>query len=182
MRGFKLQNLTLDISPRDIAATIKLSTTITAAKNKRHSIQRTKELASATIPDAGISMPGIFNLDAFVTYEVGISATFAGTATFQSGLSASLPNTAKLIADISAPNQSSARGFDDVFIKPIFNVQTLSASVTVSAFTQPKLAFGIELTKIGRFEVNVNVKLPIVSATLEAAFSKQEIDARFSTD
>ena len=115
------------------------------------------------------------NLGAFVTYEVGISATFAGTATFQSGLSASLPDTAKLIADISAPDQSSARGFDGVSIKPIFDVQALSASVTVSAFTQPKLAFGIELTKVGRFEVNVNVKLPIVSATLEAAFSKADI-------
>lgn len=125
-------------------------------------------------------MPGIFNLGAFITYEVGISATFAGTATFQSGLSASLPDTAKLIADISAPDQSSATGFDSVSIKPIFDVQVLSASVTVAAFTQPKLAFGIELSRNGRFEVNVNVKLPIVSATLEAAFSKNDLATRIN--
>ena len=180
MKGFQLQNPTLDVSPRDVAATIKLGTTVTAAKDKRRSIQRTKELFSAAIPDAGITVPGIFNLGAFITYEVGISAMFAGTATFQSGLSASLPDTAKLIADISAPDQSSASGFDSVSIKPIFDVQAVSASVTMAAFTQPTLAFGIELTKIGRFEVNVNVKLPIVSATLEAAFSKNDLATRMS--
>lgn len=105
-------------------------------------------------------MPGIFKLGAIISYDVGISTSFAGTATFQAGLSASLPDTAKVIADVSTPDQSSATGFDDTSVVPIFAVQAMSASVTVAAFTQPKLFFGIELTDIGQFDVNINVKLP----------------------
>ena len=171
MKDFKLLELTLDASPQDVAATLELGTTVTA-KVSPDSLNYTKELFSAPIPDAGIEVPGIFKLGAVVSYEVGITTTFEGSATFQYGLSANLPNTAKVTADIITPDKSSATGFDGANVNPKFDVKALSASVTVAAFTQPKLFFGIELTKIGKVDVNINVKLPIVSATLTAAYSK----------
>lgn len=127
---------------------------------------------SVPIPDAGISVPGIFNLGAVIFYEAGVNITFAGSAEFKFGLSASLPDTAKVLADISDPGQSSATGFDGADVDPIFDIETLSAKVTVAAFTQPKLFFGIELKKVGKFDINLALKLPVVSATLEAAFSE----------
>ena len=171
VKDFKLQDLTIDASPQSVAATLELGTSITV-KDSPDSLQFTKELFSAPIPDAGISVPGIFKLGAVVSYEVGLTTTFAGSAEFKFGLSASLPDTAKIVADVSDPGQSSATGFDAANVDPIFDVEALSAKVTVAAFTQPKLFFGIELTKVGQFDVNLAVKLPVVSATLEAAFSE----------
>ena len=141
-------------------------------KDSPDSLQFSKELFSAPIPDAGISVPGIFKLGAVISYEVGVTTTFTGSAEFKFGLSASLPDTAKVVADVSDPGQSSATGFDAANIEPIFDVEALSAKVTVAAFTQPKLFFGIELTKVGKFDINLSLKLPEVSATLEAAFSE----------
>ena len=154
-----------------MAATLEIGTSITV-KDSPDSLQFTKELFSAPIPDAGISVPGIFKLGAIISYEVGVTTSFAGSAEFKFGLSASLPDTAKVVADINDPGQSSATGFDAANIAPIFDVGALSAQVTVAAFTQPKLFFGIELTKVGKFDVNLALKLPIVSATLKAAFSE----------
>lgn len=170
VKAFKLQKLTLDASPQGLAATLELGASITA-KESPDSLQFSKELFSAPIPDAGIELPGIFKLGAFVSYEVGVDITFAGTAAFQFGLSAGLPDTAKVMANIKTPDKSSATGFNPSF-NPIFDVQSLSESVTVAAFTQPKLSFNIELTKIARFDVHVNVKLPEVSATLTAGFGE----------
>ena len=170
VKGFKLQDLTIDASPQGLAATLELGATITA-KDSPDSLQFSKELFSAPIPDAGIEVPGIFKLGAIVSYEVGVSTAFEGTAAFQFGLSAGLPDTAKVLANINKPDQSSATGFNPSF-NPIFDVQSLSASVTVAAFTLPKLSFGIELIEIGRFDVNINVKLPEVSATLTAGLGE----------
>ena len=161
----------MDASPQGISATLDLGTTITAT-DKVDTLSATKELFSLPIPDAGIEVPGIFKLGAILSYAVGFTTSFAGTTTFQSSLSASLPDTAKLTVDINKPDQSSATGVDGVSIQPIFDVQALSASVTVAAFTQPKLSFGIELAEVGQFDVNINVKLPIISATLKAVFSE----------
>ena len=170
MKEFELQELTLDASPQGLAATLELGASITA-KESPDSQQFSKELFSAPIPDAGIELHGIFKLGAFVSYDVGVDTTFAGTAALQFGLTASLPDTARVMANIKTPDESSATGFDPSF-NPIFDVQSLSASVTVAAFTQPKLSFDIELTKIARFDVHVNVKLPEVSATFTAGFGE----------
>ena len=129
VKDFKLQELTIDASPQGLAATLELGATITA-KESPESLQYSKELFSAPIPEAGIVLPGIFKLGAFISYNVGFSTTIAGTAEFQFGLSAGLPDTAKVMANINTPDQSSATGFVPSF-NPLFDVQNLSASVSV---------------------------------------------------
>lgn len=53
---------------------------------------------------------------------------------------------------------------------PLFDVQKLSADVEVSAFSEPKLAFGIELIDVGNIDVALVMKLPEISATLSAEY------------
>ena len=76
-----------------------------------------------------------------------------------------------MTVDVSNPGDSSADGFQGA-VTPIFEVEELSASVTLSAFSQPKLSFGVEVTGVGHADVALILKLPQVSATLEAAYGK----------
>lgn len=133
-------------------------------------LQESKELFAAGIPGAGIAVPGIFKLGVSVSYEVGTSATFAGSATVDFGLEASLPNNAKVIADITNPSSSSATGWQGTSFKPNLEVTKLSASLTLAAFSKPKLSFGIELVKVGQVDVGLTMKLPEISSALSAEY------------
>ena len=53
---------------------------------------------------------------------------------------------------------------------PLFDITKESASLTLSAFSQPELEFGIELIEIGKVDVGLTVKLPEVSVTLTADY------------
>lgn len=164
-----MQDLTLEAAPQDFKAKLELEATATASKEPV-SIQSSKELFSAPIPGAGITVAGIFKLGATVSYEVGISATFAGTTTTDFGLTASLPNGAKVVADVNSPMDSSATGWQGS--SPNFEVTKLSASITLAAFSQVKLALGIELTDVGNVDVAVTMKLPEISSALSADYGE----------
>ena len=164
-----LQDLTLEASPSDFEAKLELEATVTASKEPE-SLDESKELFSAPIPGAGISVTGIFKLGATVSYDVGTSVTFAGTATADFGVEASLPNGAKVVADINNPSNSVATGWQGSSLKPIFEVTQMSASITLAAYSQPKIAFGIELTDVGKVDVAVTMKLPEISSTLSASY------------
>lgn len=133
-------------------------------------LQDSVELFSAGIPGAGISVPNIFKLGATLAYEVGTSATFAGSATVDFGLAASLPNNAKVVADINNPTSSLATGWKGASLTPTLEVTKLSASLTLAAFSKPKLSFGIELIKVGQVDVALTMKLPEISSTLSAEY------------
>ena len=169
---FKLQDFTLSGSPQDFAAKLELETNITAPLGSPDTLQYSKELFSAPIPSAGIAVTGIFSVGAVISYEVGVSTSFSGSASMTFGVAASLPNTAAVVADFRHPDQSSATGFDGGKFDPSFNLNALSADVTVAAFAQPKLSFGIDILKVGHLEIALGVKSPVVSATLTGGYSK----------
>ena len=169
VHDFVLQDLTLEATPRNFMAELGLEATVTSSK-KPEFLQQSKELFSAPIPGAGISVTGIFKLGATVSYSVGTSATFAGTATADFGLSASLANGAKVVADINSPSDSSATGWQGSSFTPEFNVTKLSASISLTANSEPKVAFGVELVKIGKVDVAVIMKMPEISSTLSASY------------
>lgn len=166
---FVLQDLILEATPSNFRAKLELEATVTSTEEPE-SLQQSKELFSAPIPGAGITVTGIFKLGATVSYDVGTSATFAGSATADFGLQASLPNGAKVVADINNPDQSSATGWQESSLTPSFDVTKLSASITLAAYSQPKIAFGIELIEVGNVDVAVTMKLPQISSTLSAAY------------
>lgn len=88
------------------------------------------------------------------------------------GLATSVPNGAQLLADIRHPDSSSAAGFGGGSLDPIFDVKELSASIALGAYGKPKIAFGIELIKIGTVSVDIGVKLPQVDVTLTAGYKE----------
>lgn len=163
--------MTLTATPQDFTAALELEATVTATTEPAK-IQYEKELLSVPIPGAGISVTGIFSIGATLSYVVGFSSTIQGKATVDFGLSSSIPNGAKLIADIKNPGSSSATGFSGGSLTPLFDVKDLSASITLAAYSKPKLTFGIEMVKIGTAEVGLSVKLPEVDVTLSAAYNK----------
>ncbi|KAI4226097.1 MAG: hypothetical protein LQ349_006940 [Xanthoria aureola] len=170
--GFKLQDFTLAASPQNFVAKLQLDTTITAPLGSPDSLQKTIELFKAPIPNAGIVVPRIFSLGAIVSYEVGVSTSFSGTASMTFGLRASMPNTAAVKADFRDPSQSSATGFDGSVFDPNFDLKALTASVTVATFAQPKLSFEVDITKVGHLGIAVGVKSPVISATLTGGYNE----------
>lgn len=171
VQNFDLQDLTLTASPQGFQAELELEATITST-DEPDSLQYTKQLLSAPVPGAGISVSGIFNLGATLSYSVGVSSSFAGSATVDFGLHASLPDSAQLVANIQEPDSSSATGFGGGSLTPLFDIKKESASLTLAAFSQPELEFGIELIEIGKIDVGLTVKLPEVSVTLTAAYDE----------
>ena len=173
---FTLQDLTLSAAPSNFRAKLELEATITAEKEPETLNPDPIELFSFPIPGAGIEVKGIFKLGATVAYQVGTSATFAGTATVDFGLEASLPDGAQVVADINNPGQSSASGWAGSSLGPIFEVTKLEASITLAAYSQPQISFGITLDHIGDVEVVVGMKLPEISSTLSADYGKSILD------
>ncbi|KAL8957970.1 MAG: hypothetical protein Q9193_004880, partial [Seirophora villosa] len=171
VKDFSLQGLTLAGSPQGFAAKMDIGTSITAPYSP-NSLQYSKELYSAPIPEAGISVTGIFSLGAVVSYEVGVSTTFSGSASMNFGLTASLPDTAIVIADGLTRSASTATGFEGASFDPHFNLTALSAGVTLAAFSQAKLTFGVDITKVGKLEVGMALKLPGVEAIVKAAYNE----------
>ena len=166
VQHFALQDLTLSAAPSNFKAKLKLEATVTAENSPVSLNPDPIELFRFPIPGVGIAINGIFSLGATVSYAVGTSATFAGTATVDFGLEASLPDGAKVSADIMDPDQSSATGWEGSRLDPFFEVTKIEASIKLSAFSQPKVEFGIKLDNVGDVEVAVGMKLPEISSTL----------------
>ena len=158
-------------SPQGLQAALQLEATITS-NDEPDSLQYTKELFSFPVPDAGIEVEGIFKLGATLSYDVGVSSTFSGSATVDFGVQAGVPDSAQITADIQNPDSSSATGWSGGTLTPLFDIKRESASVKLAAFSQPKLALGVELIEIGNFDVALTVKLPEVSVTLTAAYDE----------
>lgn len=151
-------------------AELELQATVSASYSPP-SLQYEKQLLSAPIPGAGISVTGIFSIGAVLSYNIGVKSTIQGNATVDFGLSASIPNSAQLTADVKNPDLSSATGWSGGTVTPSFNVKDISASITLGAYSKPKLSFGVSLVKIGTADVDISVKLPEVDATLTAAYN-----------
>ena len=174
---FTLQDLTFSTAPSNFKAMLKLEATITAETDPETLNPDPIELFSFPIPGAGVEVTGIFKLGATVAYEVGTSATFAGTATADFGLEASLPDGAKVVADVNNPDQSSATGWAGSSLEPFFEVTKLEASITLAAYSQPQISFGITLDNVGDVDVVLGMKLPEISSTLSADYGKPTAEA-----
>ena len=165
-----IKEFTIDAAPSGLAAELELEAAITASSSP-DSLQFSKELFSFPIPDAGFEVPGIMKLGAILSYDVGASISFQGTGTVDFGLKSTIPDSAQAVLSLVGSGQSSATGFTGS-LEPVFDVKQLSASVTLSAYSQPKLAVEIEVTKVGTAEASLSLKLPEVSVTLEADYEE----------
>ena len=138
------------------------------ADYRSDSLKYKHDLFTGSIPGTGISIPGIMNIGPTLTYSVGGNCSFSGSATVDFGLQATIPDSARIVADYGNRGASTATGFSGGELTPIFGVPNASVSVTLTAFSQLTIDFGVDLTDLGTVGVSLIVKLPEVSATLTA--------------
>ena len=177
VESFKITDFVVESSPEDVKAELQLEATISAS-TKRLSVEGSKELFAFGIPEAGFAVANLFELGATISYSVGVSAAFSGQGVVDFGLAASLPNSAKVTADWENDGGNSAVGFQEATFDPLFDVKSLSATVELVAFSKAKIAFGIDVTKIGKLDVAVTLQVPKVTTTVTAAFGENSTTFR----
>lgn len=94
------------------------------------------------------------------SYWLGLETTIAGGANFTWGYQASLPDTAKFKITVPYVMESSKDGFERTSFEPVFNVQSFQGTVRFSASSSAELNFGINMAKIGDYEIGVRLLLP----------------------
>lgn len=139
---------------------------------KLEDISGKKELWSMAVPDLGIDIPHILKLGVTLAYQIGFQTKLLGSATFVLGATSSLPDDAIITLDLMDHEKSSASGFEGAALIPIFDATALSTSVQVAVFTQADIAFGIEIEGYDKADIELNLKIPQLSTTLTAGFSK----------
>ena len=143
--------------PRNVKAALVFEAQANTLDTDR--IDESKELFSAPVPGIGIAVPGIFKLGGVIVYEVGFSAVLTGNAIVDFGLKASLPDDSLAMVNLANPSRSVAKGWKPV-IEPVFEVKELKASLAISAYSQPKLFFGVEIISAARADVALTFRLP----------------------
>ena len=136
----------------------------------------TKDLFSVPIPDLGVEIPKVLKLGLTVSYQIGYQTKVAGSGTVKLGATASLPDDAVAFADLKGAmdhdDKSTWSGFEGANVEPIFDVSELTATAKFAVFTQIDVAFGIEIEKDTKLAAELNLKIPQLSTTFAAGYSK----------
>ena len=165
VKHYKLQDLVLTASPHSLSAALELEATITATDNPQGLSFNYPLLQDVAIPDAGFSIDHLVSVGASLSYSVGGSCAFSGDAIVDFGVNATVPDTAQIVADSHRQAASSVTGFDASDLKHSFHIGNESATVSLSAYSQPELKFGFELVKVADVDVTLTVKLPELNAS-----------------
>ena len=168
---WKLKVATVSVSPKNFNATLELQAVVTYVE-KIEPLSGTKELYSAPVPDLGFEIPHLCKLGVTVAYQIGFKTLLMGSATVVLGATSSLPDDAILTVDLLDHERSSSVGFENAALRPIYDVSALSSTVKFSVFTQADLAFGLEINEVGKADVELNLKLPQVSTTINGGYRK----------
>ena len=168
VKDFKLQDLVLTASPRSLSAALELEATITATDNPQALSFNQSVVPDFTIPGAGFQIDGIVSVGVSMSYSVGGSCTFSGDAIVDFGINASVPDTAQIVADFHGKAASSVTGFDANDLRPSFHIANDSATIALSAYSQPELTFGFTLHEVAAVDVTLAVKLPELDASFTA--------------
>ena len=157
VESFKIVEFSVAASPQNVRAALVFEASANTLTTDR--IDETKELFSAPIPGIGIAIPGIFKLGGVLSYEVGFSASITGQAVVDFGLKAFIPDESLAKVDLGSRGTSQATGFKPT-VEPVFEVKTLQASLAISAYSQPRLFFGVEIISAAKADVALTFRLP----------------------
>ena len=170
VKDFKFSDVSLTTTAHGFNAMLALKATIAASTTPAALGKQISVLPPTAIPDLGIEIPKLFTLGTSVSYDIGFNVSIAGNATFDFGVKSSIPDGAKATIDAGNQDGSSADGFQGD-AQPFFNLDDLSASVSLDVFSKPKIEFGIE-TPVFNFDIGVGVTLPELIATLTAKYDE----------
>ena len=178
-----LQDATLSLSPKGFITTMELQAKMTYTEkigkfSDAKKSEDTKDLFSVPVPDLGFEIPKVLKLGLTLSYQIGYQTKVAGSGTVKLGATASLPDEAIAIADLKGAldhdgnDKSTWSGWEGATLDPIFDVTELQATAQFAVFTQVDLAFGIEITKKDKLAAELNLKIPQLSTTFAAGYSK----------
>ena len=176
-----LEDATLSLSPKGFNTTMVLQAKMTYTEkigkfSDAKKSEDTKDLFSVPVPDLGFEIPKVLKLGLTLSYQIGYSTKVAGSGTVKLGATASLPDNAVAIADLKGAldheDKSTWSGWEGARLEPIFDVTELQATAQFAVFTQIDLAFGIEITKKDKLAAELNLKIPQLSTTFAAGYSK----------
>ena len=154
--------------PSSVQAALQLEATASATRGVgSHPI--ILNLLHTAVPDAGISISHIIDLGVILDYSVGVDCSFSGSAVVDFGVNASVPDTAVIIMGYEN-GTSQATGFNSSLLTPIFEIDNASASVTLIAWSQPKILFEIDLHHVGQLDMAITMKLPELTAKITAVY------------
>ena len=168
---WKPQVCEVTFSPTGFNAAMELQVTAIETK-KIDEYSDKKELFSYPIPDLGFEIKHLCTVGAVVKYQIGYYTKLLGTATLVVGADSKIPDDALITIDLLNEDHFSVTGFDGPLWKPVFDIKELTASLKFAVFTQADLAFEIELHHIGKWAVELNLKIPQLSATATGGYSK----------
>jgi len=173
VESFKPTELIFSASPVDLSTTIQLGVTVSVGTNTMAK-PPTFSKSIAALPLGGIVIPQIFSLGPKLDFEMGASLSANFDAAFKFGIKAGLPNGAIIKANVLEPLKSSASGFDGATAEIIpFTVESMTGSMTASAFAMPVLSIGFEvLGGVYGAEASIKFKVPSINAELSAEFDQ----------
>jgi len=177
IRDYDMEDLVLTVSPHDVFATFEVEATLAYSEKSDLLNKWKKETWKYDIPDAGISIGEWLDVGATLHNEVGCGITFKGSATVIFGVEFSIPNDAQATLDVCNHEQSSASGwFQESSVKPMGEIHNASGSVTFEVFDRPKLVFGVDTKYVEKFDVSMQVKMPVFTQSLEAAYGNLTLE------
>lgn len=161
----------LSLRPKGFNATMELQAQITNTE-KVEEWSHKKELWVFPVPDLGFAIQHLGEIGLTLAYQIGYSTKVSGSATVVFGATSSLPDDAVISINLKDHEKSSHRGLDGYVLQPILDVKAITGTVKFAVFTQADIRFGIDLEKIGRSDVELNLKIPQLSKTISAGYSK----------
>lgn len=177
VRDYEMDDFVLMVSPHDISATFELEATLAYSAKPDLLNKWKKETWHMQIPDAGISVGDWLNVGATLHNEIGCGITFKGSATVAFGVGFSIPNDAQATLDVCDHEKSSATGWlGEGSVKPMSDISNASGSVTFEVFDRPKIVFGVDVKFVEKFDVSVQVKMPVFTQSLEAAYGNHTLE------
>lgn len=152
--------MTMSVSPQDLVVQGTLVTTL-SSKNLVQSLGKKIDLVQATVPGAGITLPGIATVGFTARYQIGISATFQGSGSFDTTIKASAPGASLITVDALKPEKSRIEGWSLNVEAPTFTNLKLENEASFSITSQPVLSFGAEIAKRGpKLAIEISIPLP----------------------
>ena len=163
-----LHDIVLTASPRSLFAALEFEATITTSDNPQVLPFNYSLIPYLPIPDAAFTIHDLVTVGAFLSYSVGGDCTFSGDAIVDFGVNASVPDSAQIVADYRSQAASSVTGFDASVLIPSFHIDNESATISLSAYSQPEIKFGFDLHAVGNVDMVLAVKLPELNVSFTA--------------
>src|SRR5690606_28725645 len=111
----------------------------------------------------GLVIQGLFSTGPKLDFKAGITSSMSGKLNFTLGAESALPN-GQIHGDLVDPSKSSSTGFDQFSVKPVFDVNELTASYRIEAYAQPTLSLGFDVLNMFGFEAALKLRAPSVAA------------------